>query len=528
MICDLPVKEPDLWAECIKNLITIGSGLIVAAYVAMAQFSREEGDSSEIENATFFSVVFPPNSGLGLILLIIACGLTTDNANNWMKLSSFGLFAIGCCLHGINLVRMYLWARESKTSNVFSGDGPRARYVRKWLASQNSSANGWKFKFLPKWWLAGNTLTSEEKARRVVQHFEVAGKAVSREDQRYATKLFQGTILQLYAKCYSPAAEGDQSPASLEALADRLRLMLYRSSQLLDLSSQDVEAWYSPDFAKKLLVGSRKFSDKSCSAIWAVRDHLTWMNARLSEADRNYDWLLVKYFDELITASEEDYKGVLLKDIDKVEALVGNAVFQTVFEAIGRVRIRQKVSSLDPLLEGRNGDPYAVYVRCAFVQYASQAVKRGHADAASSLACFCQSQLPKVSYGHLIRLIRLEEDIINVRASAFMDFCAKYQPGDDFRGLRFQGQELDADLDAKADAEYKFACDAARSLFLPFARFSRDRKYLKDMKDALVKLMDEGVVAKDIQKETRARRALDFIQEHESKLQAAEQPDRKE
>lgn len=502
MLIESVLKEPDLWAECIKNLVTVGSALIVTAYVAMAQFSRQSGEFSELQTKTFFSQIFPRvESAVGFIFLILACGLTTDNAECWMKWASFSLFAIACWLHGTNLKRMYLWSTGSKTSNAFAGDEPRAVYVRKWLTSQKSIA-------------------AEEKARLVVQHFENAGKSVSREDQRVAIKLFKETTLQVYAKCFPVAPGAEVAAGSEEAAAERLRFMLYRSSQLLGLSSEDVEAWYDPDFIRKLIVGSRNFADKQCSAVWAIRDHLVCMNARLSEADQHHDWRLAKYLDAMVKESAVDY-DVPRKDLDEVDALVSQAVIQSIFEAIGRVRFRQRVEVLSPLFDPANEESFAIYVRWAFAEFASAAVDRGQAKPDSSLAGFCQVQLPGVSYGHLVRLIRLEKDILNTNADAFMDYCSRFLPGDDNHRIRFPGMLPDPE----EAAAYKASCDLARRLYLPFARFSRDPKYLKEMKEALIKRRDEAVVANETHKQARAVAALEFITEHDDLLRQATRPD---
>ena len=501
MICDQCVKEPDLWAECIKNLVTVGSALIVTAYVAMAQFSRQSGEFSELQTKTFFSQIFPPYaSAIGFVLLILACGLTTDNAECWMEWWSLVLFAGACYLHGNNLRHMYLWSTGSKTSNTFAGNEPRAVYVRRWLTLQES-------------------ITAEEKARLVVQHFENAGKSVSREDQRYAVKLFKETTLQIYAKCFPVAIGSDPAAGRAEAFADRLRFMLYRSSQLLGLSDEDVEGWYDPDFIRKLIVGSRNFSDKQCSAVWAVRDHLVWMNARLSEAHQPRDWRLAKYFDAMVKESASDY-DVPRKELDDVDALVSQAVFQSIFEAIGRVRFRQRVEVLSPLLDPGNEDSFAIYVRWAFVEFASAAVDRGQAKSDGPLAAFCQVQLPGVSYGHLVRLIKLEKDVLNANADAFMDFCSRFLPGDDNHRIRFPGLLPDPE---EASA-YKASCDLARRLYMPFARFSRDPKYLEEMKAALIKRRDDAVAANEMHKQARAVAALEFIAEHDELLRKASQP----
>jgi hypothetical protein len=279
---ELPVKEPDLWAECIKNLITIGSALIVSAYVAMAQFSQQSGELSALQSKAFFKYIMAPlPSGLGFVLLLISCALTMDNADLSMKATSLSLFAVACLLHGYVIIQMYEWSRGSNISNAFVGPNARSRFIRALLHSPDS-------------------MSFDQKAVHDVQHFKLTGKAASTSDKRYAIRLLLATIRQTFSS-YARQAKFGKSKRELKAYADQFFGLLSSARQMHELTLEEVEYWYNPTFIVSLARRTRQFSERHNTVRWVLHEHMVWLNKRLTAKDRSDDFRYKSYYEALFS-----------------------------------------------------------------------------------------------------------------------------------------------------------------------------------------------------------------------------------
>lgn len=494
MLIESVLKEPDLWAECIKNLVTVGSALIVTAYVALAQFSHQSGQLSALQSKAFFKYIFPPwQSALGFVLLIAACALTSDNAEFWMKCSSLAAFLVASVLHGINLKLMYSWSSGSQVSHAFSGNETRAYYVRKWLTDDNSTS-------------------SDEKAVLVLQHFENAGKTASGADKKYAITLFQETTLQFLSQYIQVAKSEGASAKKLEGIAERLRWMLHYSRLLYGLSSEAIDVWYNPEFVKDLAGKVRQLDDAGCSAVWALRDHLIWLNRQIGEADGIKSLHYRIFIDALLVEVEQDYPAGLKSYVD-VRSLMSMGVMMSVLDAASVLGPNVKVPSLAKALNYKNSSVYAGFIRSCFVDHTRDAYKGGRLGMDSSVRRIFTTYLEDVSMNHVLRLIQLERDALNAHTASFIDAVARTNSGDGMMMLTNPPDDPRVEMEKIGRGRR----EAAEYFFLPHSQHVRVLDWLEGMK---VELERARAAAKDETAEARADAALAFLAEHMSFLEA--------
>lgn len=494
MLNEVPIQQPDLWAECIKNLVSVGSALIVTAYVALAQFSHQSGQLSALQSKAFFKYIFPPReSASGFLLLIVACALTTDNAGFWMKSISLTAFFGAGILHGKNLKLMYTWSAGSQVSHAFLGQETRPYYVRKWLTDDNSTS-------------------SDEKAVLILQHFENAGKAASGADKKYAITLFQKTTLQLLSQYVQVAKSEGAIDKKLEGLAERLRWMLHYSRLMYGLSSEAIDVWYNPKFLNDLAGQVRQLDDTGCSAVWAVRDHLIWLNRQIGEVDEVKSLYYRIFLDALLVEVEQDYPLGLKSYLDS-RSLMSMGVMMSVIDASSALGPNVKVPSLAKALDYKHSTVYAFFIRSCFVDHTREAYKLGSLSVDSAVSVIFRTYLEDVSMNHVLRLIQLERDVCNAHSASFIDAIAKTNSGDGTMMLTNPPDDPRVEIERIGRGRR----EAAEYFFLPHSQHVRVQDWLDDMKIEL-----EGVMAaaKDDTAQATADAALAFLNEHMAFLEA--------
>lgn len=484
------VKEPDLWAECIKNLVTVGSALILTAYVAFAQFSHQSGKLSALQSKAFFKYVLAPwPSGLGFILLLLACGLTSDNAGLLMKGLCALFFLTACLLHGFVIVLMYEWSRGSNVSNAFVGSNARARLVRALLFSKDE-------------------MTFDQKAVHVVQHFKVTGKYASAEDKKFSIRLLLATVRQSYAACAK--LESMKVPAKdRKAYSDKFFGLLLSVRHMHSIAPEEVEHWYSPDLARSLVIRTRLFGGKQGMATWLMHDHLIWLNQRLSEKDQDHDYRYKAYFEALISEAANDYPNGIRKGDDS-RSLLNHGLYVSIFDAIGLMDFRSHSQVLSRLLEPSEESCFGRFTKSCFLDFARESLGRNKVSYGSPLRNFCSSHLPEVSLNHLLRLIQLERDVLNTHVDTFVDRVAKTAGGDGIMTLVNPSDDIAAEMERIGSARRR----AAEKLFIYAARFSFAPAYLSSMQAALGKKRSEAAAASDEKMIARVDAALTFLAEH--------------
>jgi hypothetical protein len=490
MICDQCIKEPDLWAECIKNLITVGSALIVSAYVAMAQFSHQSGKLSALQSKAFFKYVMAPlPSGLGFVLLLVSCALTTDNAGLLMKTVSLSLFAVACLLHGYVIIQMYEWSRGSNISNAFVGQNARSRFVRALLYSPDS-------------------MSFDQKAVHVVQHFKLTGKAASTADKRYAIRLILATVRQTFAS-YARQEKFGKSKRELKAYADQFFGLLSSARQMHELTLEEVEYWYNPTFVVSLARRTRQFSDRHNIVCWVLHDHMVWLNKRLTAKDRADDFRYKTYYEALISEASKDYHDGLTR-WDDANSILSPGLFVSIFETIGRVDFRSHSQVLSGYLDPVDESAFGRFSKVCFLDFARESIERNNAGRTTPFWIFCSSHLPELSLNHLLRLIQLEKDVLNVSVDRFLDRIAKTAGGDGIMTLVNPGDDIEAAIESVG----KRRRHAAEALFVYAAKFSFNQEGLAGMAAALERKKTSAVLDTDEKTLARVNAALAFLAEH--------------
>jgi hypothetical protein len=497
MLNEVPTHQPDLWAECIKNLVSVGSALIVTAYVALAQFSHQSGQLSALQSKTFFKYIFPPwESALGFLLLLVACALTTDNAGIWMKSISLTAFLGAGILHGKTLKRMYTWSAGSQVSHAFVGQETRPYYIRKWLTEDKSTS-------------------SDEKAVLIYQHFENAGKAASGADKKYAITLFQNTTLQLLSQYVQVVKSEGAIDKMLESLAERLSWMLHYSRLMYGLSPEAIDVWHSVDFVRSLARQVRDIPNAHSAPLYAIHGHLTWLNRQIGGEDSVNLWRYKLYFDALIEEARHDYPPGL-KSYTDAKSLLSMGLLCSVFDAVGTLGYNLKIPTLASALDRKDVSVFGVFVRRCLVDHVRNLHSRGRVDLESPVRGLFASHLEDVSLNHLLRLIRLEGDILNTHADSFIDACAETSGGDGMVMLVNPPDDAQSEVrrvgkERRENAEY---------FYIPSSRTARDLGLLADMRAAVEKRLESATGKNDDMAIAKAEETLRFLKEHIEFVQA--------
>lgn len=480
-----------LFAECSKNLVTIGSALIVTAYVAFAQFSHQSGELSVLQSRAFFRYVLTPIlSGGGFLLLLLACGLSGDKAPWQMVCVSLAMFFLAAGFHGIVLVKMYGWAKDpsSKVSPALSGDGVRARYVRRLLIADRSTS-------------------SDVKLGYVLEHFEKLRKESnepSPEDKEYAIRLFKVVIRRSYRKHIRAAELRPDGPVE-NSTRQCLERNLGHAWAMFLVSKEYATAWYDPEFSKSLVIRTRSRAKRQIYGIWPMREF--WLRLLRTPVPSGHkpDWLQVKIIDALLAEAEPDF--CFNKDRHLVEdrSFVSPHVMMEILKVIFVGEFESNVQTLVRALRPDNMTPFALSAKSRLRDYLNEVRLRSDLSDHHKIEHFSRHYLEGVSTNHLRRLIQLESDILNQDARRFVNFITLTLG----EGAVFgSGPEFDYEAICKSRRV------AAEQFCLPITWHARNPELLQKMKEALECFAGEAKVADKTREYSGALEALKFLKEH--------------
>jgi hypothetical protein len=481
----------ELFAECSKNLVTIGSALIVTAYVAFAQFSHQSGELSVLQSRAFFRYVLTPRfSGIGFLLLLLACGLSGDKAPWQMVCVSLFIFFVAAGLHGTVLVKLYLWSKDpsSKVSPTLSGDGVRARYVRQLLIQDRSTP-------------------SDVKLGYVLEHFEKLkseDQTPSPRDKEYAVWLFKVVIRRSY-KRYIRAAELSPEGPFTEMARGCVERNLQHAKAMFSMSQEHAVLWYDSEFSKSLVIRTRHRPRAQLYGIWPMREFwLSFLRVPVPIGHRP-DWLQLKIIDALLAEASNDFYfndgGFLVEDASFVNGHVMMEILKVVFMGDFESSVPTLVAALKP----ENKTAFALFVRLRLRDYLNGL--RSNSDLAylRKYDDFSRFYFPDTSLNHLRRLLQLDRDIVNQDVRRFIDFI--------FQTL---GESAIVCVDGNEDIEarYRERRLAAELFCLPITSQSRVRENLQKMKDSLERFAEEAKSLGKQREHAGAIEALKFLKEH--------------
>jgi len=494
---------PDLCAESIKSLITVGSALIISAYIAFAQFCQASGKLSDLQTKAFFEYVIPAwPSVIAFLALIAAGGLTSDHASVWMKCTSVVLFAAAASYHMRTLRLMYGWSKGARSSDDFVGDERRVELVRKWLKSDTS-------------------VTADRKAQMVLQHLEESSqpaccsegrKPPSSADRKFAITLFQETVsgtLSLYAR------ELKSGGKSVEKLSERFCALLHYTRTLHSLNKDQVDDWYGVEFVRSLARQVRNISDPHCAPVFALHDHLTWLNRQIGVEDSVNLWRYRLYFDALIEEARNDYPPGL-KSYTDAKSLLSMGLLCSVFDAVGTLGYNLKIPALAKALGCKDVSVFGIFVRRCLVDHVRNSHPRGRVDLESPVRNLFISHLDYVSLNHLLRLIRLEHDILNTHADSFIEACAETSGGD---GMVMLTNPPD-DAQSEVRRIWQERREAAEYFYIPSSQAAHDLELLAKMISAVEKRLESATAKNDDMAVARAEETLRFLKEHAEFVEA--------
>lgn len=489
--------SPNLCAEALKSLITTGSTLILAAYIAFAQFCQASGKLTDLQTKAFFEYILPPwPSILCFLALIASCGLTSDHASDGMQIASVILFGLSLAYHVYTLRLMYGWSKGARSSDDFVGDELRVKLVRRWLESDTS-------------------VPADRKAQMVLQHLEASTRPVcsaeerkplSSADRKFAITLFQKTVLGTFSLYVKAAKARNQSA---EEFSERFCALLHYTRTLHLLNKDQIDAWYSVDFVKSLAAKFRQLPDSHCVAAWALRDHIVWLNRQIVGADSVNSWRYRAYFDALVDDARQDYPSGL-KSYEDAKALLSTGLLVSVFDATGTLGYDIKVPALTKSLDCKDGSVFGVFVRRCFVDYVRNTSSRGRLGIESPIRNFFISHLEDVSLNHLLRLIRLEQDILNTHVDSFIEATSETSSGDGMMTLVNPPEDPQVEVRRIGLARRK----AAEYFYIPSSQCAHDLKLLEAMKKAVEARIESAVSGKNEVAVARAEEALRFLVEH--------------
>jgi hypothetical protein len=496
MIIALEAVGPNFLGEGLKSLITVGSALIVTTYVALVQFSHQSGKLSAIQSRVFFEYVFPlRNFFLGLVLLFLACAFTSDRASECQSMLSLALFLLACFVHGDVIVLMYEWSKGSQVSEAFDGEEIRAKLTRDFLDKTDK-------------------ISPHQKAVLIVQHFKLAGGDASSADKKYAIGWITGTALKTYAD-YVGMLNLKIDDSKSKVTGECLRWLLVSAQQLSAYAADELTSWYSPDFIRSAVAATRRLPDEHEYEVWPVREYLMHLNRSVSKREPYQTLPYRDYFSALIEAAKEDFPESLT-DLSRSRSLISREVMYGVFEAVGSLGYSFKVNPLRKALSHRDKSKFGFYVRGCFLEYVRDSRRSAKDEAIESSRVLFASHLEEVSRNHLLRLIRLEKDILNTNVESFMEEIARTSGGDGMMMLTNppdDPSEMIEEIGRERRTE-------AEWFFFPFSQNARVKPWLEKMKLSL-ELRRASAQAKDDQKTiARVDASLRFLAEHVEFLEA--------
>lgn len=480
-----------LFAECSKNLVTIGSALIVTAYVAFAQFSHQSGELSVLQSRAFFRYVLTPRfSGIGFLLLLLACGLSGDKAPWQMVCVSLFIFFVAAGLHGTVLVKLYLWSKDpsSKVSPTLSGDGVRARYVRQLLIQDRSTP-------------------SDVKLGYVLEHFEKLkseDQTPSPRDKEYAVRLFKVVIRRSY-KRYIRAAELSPEGPFTEMARGCVERNLQHAKAMFSMSQEHAVRWYDPQLSKSLVIRTRSRSGAELYGIWPVRKFWLDLLAAPVPSGHKSDWLQVELIDALLAEAATDFY------FNEERLLVENASFVSchvmveIFKVIFTEEFESSIPTLVQALRPDNYTPYGLFTKSRFRDFLNEYRRNSELSDRGKLEHFARHYLQDISINHLRRLLQFESDILNQDVERFIHFMFVTSWDE---AVFSSGPEPDFESINKARRA------AAEVFCLPITKRSRDPELLQKMKDKLEHFAKDAMVQDKKREHSGALDALSFLNEH--------------
>jgi hypothetical protein len=381
-------------------------------------------------------------------------------------------------------------------SHAFVGQETRPYYIRKWLTEDKSTS-------------------SDEKAVLIYQHFENAGKAASGADKKYAITLFQNTTLQLLSQYVQIVKSEGAIDKMLEGLAERLSWMLNYSRLMYRLSPEAIDVWHSVDFVRSLARQVRDIPDAHSAPLYALHDHLTWLNRQIGGEDSVNLWRYKLYFDALIEEARHDYPPGL-KSYTDAKSLLSMGLLCSVFDAVGTLGYNLKIPALASALDSKDVSVFGVFVRRCLVGHVRNLHSRGRVDLESPVRGLFASHLADVSLNHLLRLIRLEGDILNTHADSFIDACAETSGGDGMVMLINPPDDAQSEVrrvgkERRENAEY---------FYIPSSRTAHDLGLLADLRAAVEKRLESATGKNDDMAVAKAEETLRFLMVHIEFVQA--------
>ena len=468
--------------EGLKSLITVGSALIVTTYVALVQFSHQSGKLSAIQSRVFFEYVFPlKNFFWGLALLFLACAFTSDRASFCQN---------ACIVHGKVIILMYDWSKGSQVSDAFAGEEVRARLTKDFLDDK------------------GVGVDPAQKAVLIVQHFKLAGVDASSADKKYAIGWVTGAALETYSD-YVGMLKAKLDFEKTKDTGERLCWLLGSARQLNAYTADELASWYDPNFVKTAIATTRQIPDEGGYEIWPVREYLIYLNRLVARRDPELAWPYNIYFSALLDNARDDFPEDL-EDLNKSKSLISREVMYGVFDAVGSLGYSFSVRPLKAALSRHNKTKFGLFVRGCFLEYIREnrrSLKDGAIDPSRTLFA---SHLEDLSRNHLLRLIRLEKDILNINIESFMEEVAKTSGGDGMMMLTDPPDDPSALIEEIGRERRK----EAEWFFFQFSQAARVKQWLDNMKAELEKRMAAAHAQNDQKIVARAEASLRFLAEH--------------
>ena len=153
---------------------------------------------------------------------------------------------------------------------------------------------------------------------------------------------------------------------------------------------------------------------------------------------------------------------------------------------------------------------FGVFVRRCFVDYVRNTSSRGRLGIESPIRNFFISHLEDVSLNHLLRLIRLEQDILNTHVDSFIEATTETSSGDGMMTLVNPPEDPQVEVRRIGLARRK----AAEYFYIPSSQCAHDLKLLEAMKKAVEARIESAVSGKNEVAVARAEEALRFLVEH--------------
>ncbi len=480
-----------LFAECSKNLVTIGSSLIVTAYVAFAQFSHQSGELSVLQSRAFFRYVLTPLlSGGGFILLLLACGLSGDKAPWQMVCVSLAAFFLAAGFHGAVLVKMYGWSKDpsSKVSPALSGDGVRARYVRRLLIADRSTS-------------------SDVKLGYVLEHFEKLkseDREPSPEDKVYAIRLFKVVIRRSY-KRHIRAAEIQPNGPLEKSTRQILEKNLKHAWTMFLMSREHATRWYDPQFSRSLVIRTRSRSDGELYGIWPVREF--WLALLKAPAPPGHkpDWLQVKMIDALLAESKTDFYFNDERRLVENESFVSCHVMMEIFKVIFKGEFESSAPALVQAMRPDDYSPFGLFAKSRFRDFLNEFKRNSELSDRVNLERFTRHYLQDVSINHIRRIFQFESDVLNQDVERFIHYMSVTSS---------EGAVFSSEPELDLESIYKARRTAAEMFCLPVTSCSRDPELLQKMKDKLEHFAEDAKVQGKKREHSGALDALGFLNEH--------------